>query len=364
MAEDSFRKAVLSWIDVNSWPRPTPGLEDEPKTILIITGAAKDGSAFSFFAAFGYFEVKATYHRSKNELSSVVVALVVPKHPNEVDLINEKSYELTPKDGKDLSFNIGKDVIKGTLSFKYADKDNRREIALKYDVNLPFAGHLEGTTALCPTELNPNSGFTTAELNTIPGLAASELQLQKEVAPTHSATGTKVIQAQQGATPPEHELLLKFLDDFARDGDKIIIETFYGGLNDKHSSVVTPVAHFLAVDDSKSSQYHVSISFLGVFSLDGSVDPKNLKITAELFVQVPIAGRVSISKVQGSLGSKAGVKVKINAVVAKGKATLTAEKDDGNEKGKHDLYIDVNINVKGVGDVNSKGKLRLLTLPF
>lgn len=76
MAEDSFQKgagpgvlclvshanidpraAVSAWIDANSWPQPTPGLEDEPKTILIVTGAAKDGSAFSFFAAFGYFEV-------------------------------------------------------------------------------------------------------------------------------------------------------------------------------------------------------------------------------------------------------------------------------------------------------------------
>lgn len=62
------------------------------------------------------------------------------------------------------------------------------------------------------------------------------------------------------------------------------------------------------------------------------------------------------------MGSKAGVKVDINAVVAKGHATLTAEKD--HEKGKHDLYIDLDLNVKGVGKVNSKGKYRLLTLPY
>lgn len=96
-------------------------------------------------------QIEATYHKAKNEFSSVVVALVVPKHPKETVLINEKSYELSPKDGKDVSFNIGKGVIKGTLSFKYAEKVNKKEIALKYDVDLPFAGHLEGTTALCPT---------------------------------------------------------------------------------------------------------------------------------------------------------------------------------------------------------------------
>ena len=96
-------------------------------------------------------QIEATYHKVKNELSSVVVALIVPGHAKETYLIREKSYELMTKDGKGLSCNLGQSLIKGIVSFKYVEKDNKREIAMQYHVDLPFSGHLESVTALCPT---------------------------------------------------------------------------------------------------------------------------------------------------------------------------------------------------------------------
>ena len=125
--------------------------------------------------------------------------------------------------------------------------------------------------------------MTFCPCQTIPDLASSVLHLQKDEVP--------VAQAHQGVTPPEHEckshlftvpwhegtnyspVLLKFLHDFVRDNDKIVIETFYGGLDDKHPNVVTPVPRVLATEsDSKSSQYHVSVSFYKVFQVSDRDD--------------------------------------------------------------------------------------------
>ena len=95
-------------------------------------------------------QIKATYNRIRHELNDIIIALVIPQHPRVVILVRERSYELKVEDGRELLFNIGKGAIRGKFCLKYADRDDRREIALKYDVDLPFAGRLEGIAALCP----------------------------------------------------------------------------------------------------------------------------------------------------------------------------------------------------------------------
>lgn len=53
-------------------------------------------------------------------------------------------------------------------------------------------------------------------------------------------------------------MLLEFLSDFSRDGDKVVIETYYESTS-KGSS------EFAAAESSK--QYTVSISFLSIFDV-------------------------------------------------------------------------------------------------
>lgn len=89
------------------------------------------------------------------------------------------------------------------------------------------------------------------------------------------------------------------------------------------------------------------------------MEPTTLTVAAGLFVKIPIAGRVRISSIEGSLLNGAGVTAEINAIVAKGSAKLTAHRND---QGKHDLYIDLTLSVKFIGSISS-GNLRLLTLP-
>ena len=160
-------------------------------------------------------------------------------------------------------------------------------------------------------------------------------------------------------------MLVKFLKDYARDGDKIVVETY-----DPNT------VHTQSGDGSK--QYQVSIGFLGIFDVShthhradwlalpgrfnlqvvGSVDPSTHTVTGSLYVRVPFIGRVRICGIQGSLGSTDGIKAEVDAFVAKGIATLT----DGMVDGKRDLFIQLTLSVKFKGNI-STGKYHLLTLP-
>ncbi|CAA7269126.1 unnamed protein product [Cyclocybe aegerita] len=96
------------------------------------------------------------------------------------------------------------------------------------------------------------------------------------------------------------------------------------------------------------TRYSLSLYFTA-FQLVGSISPASLFISAELFVKIPIAGRVKLTSIKGSLKDGASVTATINVVVAKGSAKFTAK---SNSSGKHDLYCTLFVNVVLFGDIN------------
>ena len=93
--------------------------------------------------------------------------------------------------------------------------------------------------------------------------------------------------------------------------------------------------------------------------LVGSIDPTTLTISAVLYANVPIIGRVRLTGIEGSLLG-GGVSIDINVVVADGKATFTASK---NSAGKYELFVDAYLDIKFYGKISTNGKVRILTLP-
>ncbi|KAJ7021540.1 hypothetical protein C8F04DRAFT_1195303 [Mycena alexandri] len=92
---------------------------------------------------------------------------------------------------------------------------------------------------------------------------------------------------------------------------------------------------------------------------NGTIDPEMLAVSASLYVRVPVAGRVKITSLTGSLLS--GVSAQINVVVASGSATLTAVPNPST--GKHDLMINASAEVALIGKVTTGGPIKLLSLP-
>jgi hypothetical protein len=88
--------------------------------------------------------------------------------------------------------------------------------------------------------------------------------------------------------------------------------------------------------------------------------PEKLTISAVLYYKIPIAGRVKVVDIQGPLGgtgTEASVNPDFKAVTGNVRAYA---KENGS--GKHDLYVDLNLDVKILnrGRVDN-ANLKLLT---
>ncbi len=75
-------------------------------------------------------------------------------------------------------------------------------------------------------------------------------------------------------------------------------------------------------------------------------------------MSVPLAGRVNVAQISGSLVDGQGAKAQFNVFVASGNITLYA-KTNGN---KHDLYVSYSLSVTFVGTINGND-YKLVTLP-
>ncbi|KAJ7595344.1 hypothetical protein C8J56DRAFT_883566 [Mycena floridula] len=158
------------------------------------------------------------------------------------------------------------------------------------------------------------------------------------------------------------KLLGKFLSDFNVEGEnQIRIVTFYQDDSSHSDSAERGVRELTASGKKASEAFSLNQSFLGVLELVGTLSPIDLWIAAELFVKVPVVGRVRVDGVKGGLAEGASAEAKINVILAKGKVTLTAQ---SNSEGRHDLMIEASAEISLVGTVTTGDRpFKLLTLP-
>jgi len=348
--DNSFSTAVASWIDENSWPRSASNvMADEPQSISVFTRYWFPNS-YGFRSAFRFFEVQVTHATTSGSLIDLEIRLVVPGKSESTTLMVVDSYPLSTAEGQPLTFNLDDGYIRGTLSFKYKNYNGRQDIFVTYSAHLPYAGDLEDTVNIAPARLDEAAGFTAERLKAIPTLTVSdsELKLVEEKARSEQV----VIRALAPEKVYQQSLLLKFLRDFViPDEDNVVIETYYTSYRTRTNALSA---------SGESEQWQGSISFFSILELVGSVDPTSFTISAVLYARIPIAGRVRITGIEGSLLGE-GVSVDVNVQLAHGKATFTASQ---NSSGKHDIFVEASVTIKFYGTISSSGKDRLFTLPF
>ena len=137
-----------------------------------------------------------------------------------------------------------------------------------------------------------------------------------------------------------------------------------------------PIVTLAAGPQGNSEGQVLNISFQGIFQarkahiilvkhiiipskLVGSISTSELNILATLYVNIPIVGRIELVKLVGSLLDE-GVTENVNLAIAKGSVNVKART---NAVGKHDLYINLNLDIKFVKTFNT-GDLKLLSLPY
>ncbi|KAJ7073737.1 hypothetical protein C8F01DRAFT_1242040 [Mycena amicta] len=318
---ESFAAVVSQWAAENEWTGKA-GSGNLPVLLVpsAVTNTANAAAPVEVHLGCGYFEVETTYSQGDTILKNCSVNIIVP--------IWGRAQLLAPQDVPlNLTSGIPVEipgVVNGTIGFFLSGS----EVLMKWVLDTPFAGTLdEDGLSVFPTGIN--SYFTASQLKTARIFTAQELAELAGPRPAFS------IPALRDATD-EEKLLKQFLNDF----------------------VVDSANGTVAVQTFAASQYSIDVSFLSIFTVTGSVDPSSFSAAVTLYVNIPLAGRVSLTKIQGSLLT--GITANINVVLASGNAVLSATP---NGSGKHDLYIEAVLSITFVGDFKTPGRFKILTLP-
>ena len=167
-------------------------------------------------------------------------------------------------------------------------------------------------------------------------------------------------------------MLDTFLNDFLRDdgnlnqGTKVIaVETYYPENVNKGPGGV-------GASESYTASYNFSILEVWLpfhrkaYSLTFTarkvavtVNPSTLSLAAGLFMKVPIAGRVNIINISGSLLDGQRIHARIDVYVATGDVALYAKKKDDDDD---DLYISFTLDISLFGRI-TQSDFFLATLP-
>nr|GAT54538.1 predicted protein [Mycena chlorophos] len=329
----AFASLVSNWATDNEWVGKS-GSHNLPVILLPIAVTNTTGEAAPVMVHFGcgFFEVQTIYSNGEAVLRNCSVTLFVP--------IWGRAQLLAPQD---VPLNASSSipvaipgVMNGTLAFYLKDD----EVLMGWVLDTPFIGTLdESGLSVFPTSINVH--FTPAQLKDVRQFTQAELQqlakpsIPSIVPPTNNITANG-------------ELLKGFFEDF----------------------LVSSINGTFAVQTMGENQYHVEESFLGIFSIDGSIDPTSLTAAITPYVRIPVSGRVSLAELNGNLldagsGPVGGVFANISVVLAQGYVALSARPAVGPDaEGLHDLYIDANLNISMIGVFNTLGPIKVLSLPF
>ncbi|KAF7321193.1 hypothetical protein HMN09_00207800 [Mycena chlorophos] len=321
---ESFASLISDWATENQW-NGTAGSHNLP--VLLVPSAVTNSSAAAnspveVHFGTGYFEVLTTYAAGDSVLKNTSVAINVP--------IWGRAELLAPLD---IPLNLSKSipvaipgVVNGTIGFSAAEA----QVLMNWDLDTPFAGNLnEAGISVFPQQIYTH--FTASQLKAARNWTSQELA---QLAGPRPPFSFPVI---RNATA-EDALLEQFLTAFTVD-----------------SANGTVAVQTLAAN----SAYNIDVSFLGIITLTGSIDPSSLSCSLTLYVNIPLAGRVSLAKITGSLIT--GVTAQISVVLVTGTANLNAKLGSS---GKHDLYINAGLSITFIGSWNTPGEFKIMTLPF
>ncbi|KAF7290804.1 hypothetical protein MIND_01321400 [Mycena indigotica] len=326
----AFGSVVSKWATQNEWVGKE-GSDNLP--VLLIptanTSSPSDTAPVRVQFGSGYFEVDTIYSSGSNFLRNTTVSILVPLW-GLTNLSGPLDIPLSPP--VDIPVAIPGTQINGTITF-FLDPTTKSEVLMGWKLFTPFAGNLdEKGLSVFPDKLN--TYFSQAQLEGTRQFTDAELKALS------NPPAKLVLDPNVGfANPnPEQKLLQEFINNYV----------------DPNTST-TAIQTFGA----STSGYTVDVSFLSILELSGNVDPSSLSASVTLYVKIPLAGRISLTKIEGSLIN--GITANINVILASGRATISAPVGPS---GKHDLTIDATLSIQFVGDFGTGGKHKILTLPF
>ncbi|GAB1526255.1 hypothetical protein RhiTH_009422 [Rhizoctonia solani] len=349
-----FTTFTQQWVDSNQWPlKNTP--TNYSGSVLAMTGASADG--FTFHSGAGHIQLKGYYQSGQDpKLVNASIHLVVPSW-GEVKLMDKQTIRLVQP--THVPVKVG--GIDGKIKIKIANDLSTQVVLLDYDLATPY-GSMKDKCGLFPVDATQHLQAQHQALEKLDTFSVSQLHSTpvshgQLVAGDDDEIHWELSDLGVDHNSAEIDLLVLFMNDFAVNNSSILLPSYPQAVaaarqdaNDVHS---------IDAAASKDKPFAIEQSFFGIFVVSGTIVPEKLAVKVSLYVSVPLAGRVKITSLEGSLNSAEGVTAKINVAVASGSAKLFT-KDEG---GKHALYINAQVKVQLVG-TKTVPDTRLLLLPY
>ncbi|KAJ7586323.1 hypothetical protein C8J56DRAFT_1165386 [Mycena floridula] len=327
--------AANQWMKENKWTGDA-GSHNLP--VILLPAAVSNNLAsgpFQVQNGFGIFELDTVYDSATEALQKLSLFLVIPVWGREKLLDN---VNIPLKDPKEIEVNIPETGIVGKVKFSHDTE--KKEILLSWMLNIPWAGELnEGGLSLFSTSVTTN--FTEEKLKRARCFSSAEIEAL--------ATPASHFQVLEGTSGKYWKVVRDDLSTDHPTTDQKLLKSFISDFVISESQIVAVQTYNAA----SSKQFAIDLSFLGILTLVGSIDPRSLTAALTLYVNFPLWGRVNIAEIAGSLIT--GIAVQVDVILAKGTVKLYVK--------DRVLYINAALDLKFLGHFET-GDLRLIPLPF
>ncbi|CAE6439344.1 unnamed protein product [Rhizoctonia solani] len=346
---NDFTTFANKWVDNNQWP-PQNTPSKYSSSVLAMTGGSQDG--FTFHSGAGHIQLSGYYHNGGDpKLADASIHLVVPSW-GEVKLMHKKTFSLS----RPTRIPVSVDKLNGTITITMEKDVNGQVVMMDYDIDTPY-GRMKDQCGLFPVDPGQqlqakHQALDVLDNSLVEQWCSTPISAGRYVEDDSSQVSWELNELGVNREQGEIDLLGMFLNDFAVGNSSILLPTYQEAVSgtEGHADIIDAAA-------AGKKPFAIEQSFFGIFVVSGTIEPEKLAVKASLYVSVPLAGRVKITSLEGSLIT--GVTAKINVAVASGSANLFIKK----EGGKNVLYVSAKVKVQLVGE-KSVPETRLVTLPF
>ncbi|KAJ2932927.1 hypothetical protein H1R20_g4160, partial [Candolleomyces eurysporus] len=361
---ESLRVAVNDWLISNQWQGRTGnnvGTNAGTRVLLLASQASaapgvNPRDVVKISAAFTYLTVSGTWNKPLGILQNASISLAVSGLGPATLLsgVDIPFYDIESGRVDTYYIRIPADThqparVEGQFKFVFQTDDATKstEATVLYWFSSPYTGPSPAVdsqkgVSLFPTTVaakyQSDSGYIIDVEEKVP-TPATHIR-PAETSTTHGIGIHPVLR--QGGESQMNLLLIKYLDDNGRNPSPGMYTMLLGYLRE---------------------QYTMALYFnSGMLELFGSIDPTTMYMAADFYVRFPVARRIKLYNLRGSLLDGQAIQATVSEFVGGGTASFKAVK---NTTGKYDLICSLYLKITLVAPEGiSLNEQKILELPF
>ncbi|RXW25081.1 hypothetical protein EST38_g760 [Candolleomyces aberdarensis] len=360
---ESLRVAVNDWLISNQWQGRTGnnvGTNDGTRVLLLASQPSAPGGnprdVVKISAAFTYLTVSGTWNKPLGILQGASISLAVSGLGPATLLsgVDIPFYDIKSGRVDTYYVRIPADThqparVEGHFKFAFQTDDATKstEATVLYWFSSPYTGpspavDSEKGVSLFPTTVAPRYQSDSYIIDVEDKIQTPATHVRPAEAPTTTGVDIHPV-LRQGGESQMNLLLIKYLDDNGRNPSPGMYTMLLGYLRE---------------------QYTMALYFnSGMLELFGSIDPATMYMAVDFYVRFPVARRIKLYNLRGSLLDEQAIQATVSEFVGGGSASFKAVKNA--TTGKYDLICSLYLKITLVAPEGiSLKEQKILELPF